>query len=285
MSETGFGFFKVLFKYSLSFCRRRLTYSQRKNYRASQQAVQRRQQKIKAVTSGAKTSADVRSDLRARPLSPGRRHDPDPFAALLRAKELAGEETETASLGRRAVVEFKRRQAAERAAAESLSAAASLPTDWDFAPADEPVPAQFDAQQLPAFQAAERSPRSLLTPADRMVRPSPLFLLLCVYCLTFALFAIRKFWRTRGVWKSNASSRSSKRVAVTSPHRRLRRPTLCDWWELRTVALLAMGDLSREGGERWCPRHLCRSPISAECSTVEGIAGEIVGVMSEHGAE
>lgn len=130
---------------------------------------------MKAKENGAKSSSDLRSDLRHRPISPGRVVDPDPFATLLKNRETSS--AATASLGRRAVMEFKMRQALERTARESLEGGgASLSSDWDFARPDEPV--QKSVNCLPAFQAVQRSPRSLLTPADRMVSQCMLFILM-----------------------------------------------------------------------------------------------------------
>jgi hypothetical protein len=146
---------------------RRLTHSQRRNFRATREALERRQLKVKAKSTGAKSAADLRSDMRHRPLSPGRAADSDPFAALLKTR--GSSSAAVASLGRRAVMEFKIRQAAERRAQEALASSATLPSDWDFAPPDAPVHVDESERRLPAFQAAERSPRSLLNPADRMV--------------------------------------------------------------------------------------------------------------------
>mmetsp|Transcript_515 Transcript_515/g.912 ORF Transcript_515/g.912 Transcript_515/m.912 type:complete len:511 (+) Transcript_515:152-1684(+) len=143
----------------------RLTYKQRKNFKASQTHVEKRRREIKTGVS----SHDFRSSLRQRPLSPSVHHAVDPFAEVEVSVRSRRGRTPAASVAR----EMRCRDNTEKSSQEKSSSidsandttgVAGMAVGWGFAPSGAP---ELKAP-VPPFQTCVRSPRSLLNPADRM---------------------------------------------------------------------------------------------------------------------
>ena len=99
------------------------------------------------------------------------------------------------------------RQAAERAATESLASASNIHADWDFAPPEEP--GTEAPRTLPAFQAVERSPRTLLNPVDRMVSVAE-----CRACIVVCVISC--VWRDHSAGNLGECEACRKTTAATA---------------------------------------------------------------------